>query len=92
MEEIVEPGELKPSEIHVPGIFVQRVVKEGPHQKRIEKLTLSGETSKESAIDPVREKIIKRAARELEVCVCVFLWYCIHAAFTECGVAACFDG
>ena len=94
MEEIVEPGELKPSEIHVPGIFVQRVVKEGPHQKRIEKLTLSGETSKESAIDPVREKIIKRAARELEVCVCVrvCVWCCIHVVFTECGVAACFDG
>ncbi len=63
----MEPGELKPSEIHIPGIFVQRVVKEGPHEKRIEKLTLSGAPNKDSGIDPVREKIIKRAARELEV-------------------------
>ncbi len=62
----MEPGDLKPGEIHVPGIFVQRVVLGGKHQKRIERLTLSG-ASTDSGVDPVREKIIKRAARELEV-------------------------
>ncbi len=66
MEEVVEPGDLKPGEIHVPGIFVQRVVLGGKHQKRIERLTLS-DASKDSGVDPVREKIIKRAAKELEV-------------------------
>lgn len=27
VEEIVEPGELEPSQIHTPGIFVNRVIK-----------------------------------------------------------------
>ncbi len=65
---MVEPGELKPSEIHVPGIFVQRVVKAGPHAKRIERLTLDvGAGGKASEVDPVREKIVRRAAQELQV-------------------------
>ncbi len=38
-EEIVEPGELKPTEIHTPGIYVNRVIK-GSFEKRIERLTL----------------------------------------------------
>lgn len=40
-EEIVEPGELQPSEIHTPGIYVQRVIK-GQFEKRIEKRTVRG--------------------------------------------------
>ena len=39
-DEVVEVGELKPDEIHCPGIFVDRVVKGINEQKRIEKLTL----------------------------------------------------
>jgi 3-oxoacid CoA-transferase subunit A len=39
VEEIVEPGELDPNEIHTPGIFVQRVIK-GEFEKRIEKRTV----------------------------------------------------
>ncbi|NVJ52030.1 MAG: CoA transferase subunit A [Gammaproteobacteria bacterium] len=38
-EEIVEPGELKPTEIHTPGIYVNRVI-QGSFEKRIERLTL----------------------------------------------------
>ncbi len=38
-EEIVEPGELNPTEIHTPGIYVNRVIK-GSFEKRIERLTL----------------------------------------------------
>ncbi|NVJ60013.1 MAG: CoA transferase subunit A [Gammaproteobacteria bacterium] len=38
-EEIVEPGELNPTEIHTPGIYVQRVI-QGKFEKRIERLTL----------------------------------------------------
>ena len=38
VEEIVEPGELDPDHIHLPGIFVHRIVK-GEHEKRIEKVT-----------------------------------------------------
>jgi 3-oxoacid CoA-transferase subunit A len=41
VEEIVEPGELDPGQIHTPGIFVQRVVLAAGGEKRIEKRTLS---------------------------------------------------
>ena len=38
VEEIVEPGELEPSQIHTPGIYIDRVIK-GVFEKRIEKET-----------------------------------------------------
>ncbi|WP_434621239.1 CoA transferase subunit A [Arthrobacter sp. A5] len=45
VEELVEPGELDPEHIHVPGIFVQRVVHVpvgAPHsEKRVEKRTVA---------------------------------------------------
>ncbi|GMM84626.1 MAG: CoA transferase subunit A [Pseudoalteromonas spongiae] len=40
VEEIVEPGELEPSQIHTPGIYVNRVIK-GNFEKRIERVTTS---------------------------------------------------
>ena len=39
VEEIVEPGELEPSQIHTPGIYVNRLIK-GQFEKRIEQRTL----------------------------------------------------
>ena len=39
VEELVEPGELNPNEIHVPGIYVQRIFKGVNYQKRIEQST-----------------------------------------------------
>ncbi|KAA1415943.1 CoA transferase subunit A [Nocardioides humilatus] len=44
VEELVEPGELDPNNIHTPGVFVQRVVALTPEQaadKRIEKRTVT---------------------------------------------------
>lgn len=41
VEEIVEPGELAPGQIHTPGIFVQRVVLAAGGEKRIEKRTVA---------------------------------------------------
>ncbi|SHL30158.1 3-oxoacid CoA-transferase subunit A [Roseovarius litoreus] len=38
VEEIVEPGTLDPDHIHLPGIYVHRLI-EGKHEKRIEKRT-----------------------------------------------------
>lgn len=38
VEELVEPGELDPAQIHTPSVFVQRIIK-GEHEKRIEKTT-----------------------------------------------------
>ena len=40
VEELVPTGELDPNQIHIPGIFVQRIVKGINYEKRIEKLTL----------------------------------------------------
>ena len=43
VEELVEPGEIDPAEVHTPGVFVQRVVALTPEQaaeKRIEKRTV----------------------------------------------------
>ena len=43
VEELVEPGELDPNEVHLPGVYVQRVVALTPEQaadKRIEKRTV----------------------------------------------------
>lgn len=42
-ERVVEPGELDPADVHLPGIFVNRIVELAPHQvadKPIEKLTV----------------------------------------------------
>ncbi|WP_095588764.1 CoA transferase subunit A [Actibacterium ureilyticum] len=38
VEEIVEPGELDPDHIHLPGIYVHRLI-QGDHEKRIEQRT-----------------------------------------------------
>lgn len=35
VEEIVEPGKLRPDEIHLPGIYVHRIIV-GKQEKRIE--------------------------------------------------------
>jgi 3-oxoacid CoA-transferase subunit A len=40
VEEIVEVGQLEPSTIHTPGIFVHRVVKGDKYEKRIERRTV----------------------------------------------------
>ncbi|MBB3182671.1 3-oxoacid CoA-transferase subunit A [Halomonas fontilapidosi] len=39
VEEIVEPGELAPDQIHTPGIYVDRII-QGSFEKRIEKRTV----------------------------------------------------
>ncbi len=39
VEELVEPGAIAPEDVHLPGIFVQRIVHVGPQGKRIERIT-----------------------------------------------------
>ena len=42
VEELVEPGEIDPNQVHTPGVYVQRVVELTPEQaadKRIERVT-----------------------------------------------------
>lgn len=40
VEEVVEPGELNPDEIHTPGIYVQRLLVGSDYQKLIERRTV----------------------------------------------------
>ena len=40
VEELVEPGELNPNQIHTPGIFVQRIFQGVDYEKRIEQRTV----------------------------------------------------
>ncbi len=39
VEELVEPGDIDPDQVHLPGVFVQRIVEVGPGEKRIERVT-----------------------------------------------------
>ena len=43
VEEIVEIGDLEPDEIHLPGIYVNRIVLNATPEKRIEQMTLKAE-------------------------------------------------
>lgn len=40
VEELVKPGELDPNQVHIPGIFVQRIFQGKDYQKRIEQRTV----------------------------------------------------
>jgi acyl CoA:acetate/3-ketoacid CoA transferase alpha subunit len=41
VEELVEPGELDPNQIHTPGIYVSRIFKGENYEKRIEQRTVT---------------------------------------------------
>jgi 3-oxoacid CoA-transferase subunit A len=41
VEELVEPGQLDPDEIHVPGIYVHRIFQGSGYEKRIERRTVN---------------------------------------------------
>lgn len=66
VEEIVPVGDLKPDEIHIPGIFVHRIIR-SKFEKRIERLQVrkpEGAPKKESQAAKMRERIVRRAAVE----------------------------
>jgi len=69
VEEIVEAGSLDPDQIHLPGVYVHRVVQGKGYEKRIEKRTtsLAGDNATDmlsTALSPERLRIVKRAALE----------------------------
>ncbi|RVT70989.1 3-oxoacid CoA-transferase subunit B [Flavobacterium sufflavum] len=77
VEELVEPGELDPNAIHVPGIYVQRIFKGKNYEKRIEQKTITetnlAEKSKNSFSDkknpqgPLdKNRIAQRIAQEVK--------------------------
>ena len=63
VEQLVDVGELAPDAIHVPGIYVDRIIQGAQYEKRIEFRTIAGaNTGKES---PIRTAMARRAAKEL---------------------------
>lgn len=72
VEEIVKLGDIKASHVHLPGIFVDKIVQGEKYEKRIEKVTVQKlSDSKDSVVkkNPAaerRERIIRRAALEFK--------------------------
>ncbi|KAK3376626.1 hypothetical protein B0T24DRAFT_223302 [Lasiosphaeria ovina] len=73
-EHIVEPGEIAPEAVHLPGIYVKRVI-QSTADKKIEKYTWSKEPGEEPKAAAVlgsgdtaakRERIVRRAAKEFK--------------------------
>jgi len=66
VEELVEVGEMHPDEIHIPGIYIHRIIKGDSYQKRIERLTLRKDNQEAEVANRTRDMIVKRAAQELK--------------------------
>ncbi|KAJ6051247.1 hypothetical protein N7499_010609 [Penicillium canescens] len=70
-EHIVEPGEIDPAAIHLPGIYVKRII-QSTVDKKIEKFTFAKEEGADkSALGKgdtanKRERIVRRAAKEFK--------------------------
>nr|XP_003707514.1 PREDICTED: succinyl-CoA:3-ketoacid coenzyme A transferase 1, mitochondrial [Megachile rotundata] len=68
VEEIVEVGEIDPDHVHLPGIFVDRIVKGPAYEKRVEK-RYTKQNMKPKKVTPAskaRDRIIRRAALEFK--------------------------
>jgi 3-oxoacid CoA-transferase len=66
VEEIVEVGAIDPHHVHVPGIYVDRLVLGGSYTKPIEQRTVSTGGISARGFNEQREWMARRAARELE--------------------------
>lgn len=67
-EHIVEPGEIAPEAVHVPGIYVKRVI-QSTTEKRIEKIVNAKAADVNLGTDEgasKRERIVRRAAKEFK--------------------------
>src|ERR1051326_8934095 len=64
VEELVEPGELDPDQIHTPGFFVDGIMQGQNYEKRIECRTVQGAVVAKAG-STVRDLLAKRAAQEL---------------------------
>ncbi|MFM9925090.1 CoA transferase subunit A [Variovorax sp. H27-G14] len=68
VEKIVEVGELAPDDIHLPGIYVHRIVLNANPEKRIEKRTVSAAAPVDVAAAKVEaQAVIAQAAASAEV-------------------------
>lgn len=70
IQEIVPVGSIDPEQVHIPSIYVHRIIQGGNYEKRIERLkTTSTSTSAArelSTAAKMRERIVRRAALEFE--------------------------
>ena len=64
VEQLVEVGELDPDQVHLPGIYVDRIVQGPRYEKRIEFRTVAGASASKKET-PIRELMARRAAKEL---------------------------
>jgi 3-oxoacid CoA-transferase len=65
-EEIVQAGDLDPNEIHLPGIFVHKVIHADINEKPIQKLRIQNTNSKDEITRRGRKRIIKRLVKEFK--------------------------
>ncbi|CAB1320115.1 unnamed protein product [Coregonus sp. 'balchen'] len=70
VEEVVDVGTFAEEDIHIPSIYIHRIVKGGSYEKRIERRTVQKAQAEKPKpkkdSDIVRERIIRRAALEFE--------------------------
>ena len=67
VEEIVPTGALDPDQIHLPDVYVKRIIRGAKYEKRIEFRTVaSNSVTKPGKDDAKRDRIVKRAAKEIE--------------------------
>ncbi|KAF7995005.1 hypothetical protein HCN44_004477 [Aphidius gifuensis] len=67
-EEILEIGQIDPDNVHVPGIYVDRIIKGTNYEKRMEKIKTNAavKPKKSTPASKARDRIIKRAALEFK--------------------------
>lgn len=64
-EEIVEAGELDPNEVHLPGVYVNRVILATDNEKPIERMKVQDKKNpKGGVVEGGRGRIMRRAAKE----------------------------
>jgi 3-oxoacid CoA-transferase subunit A len=67
VQELVEPGEIDPGDVHLPGVFVQHVVHAPGVEKRIEKTTVTEATRvSELASEPSTQRLREAPAERSE--------------------------
>ena len=67
-EHIVQPGEIAPEAVHLPGIYVTRII-QSTEPKEIEKLKLTEGPAEGATVAPTgskRDRIVRRAAKEFK--------------------------
>jgi 3-oxoacid CoA-transferase len=65
VEELLPAGAIDPDDVHLPGIYVDRIVEGRRYERRVEFRTVRGGATPQQQESPVRERMARRAAAEL---------------------------